>query len=315
MRSPHASGRTAPASAPLVAPRDTPSATVDADPPEAVDPVSRDRLPRSRRDTSTIRPRAARQAARIASGAMWTPSAISCTTTSSRASAAPATPGSRVGERAHRVEQMRHRASRRDRTRRAPSSPSRRCGRARRRPRVATSASISSTAPASSGARVTIVTGQPQRGSDASRSSSASRRHSAAWAPARAGDRNGPSRWAPRIRAGPPARRLPDRRSARASVERAVTSVGWYQSHTVARERTTHLDELAPAPRRARRRRHSRSPAGRRARGSPARCPSPGRPTSVTNAVLDLDVAAHERAVHDRRCDTEPQTHSVVYAR
>ena len=148
--------------------------------------------------TSATRPRAAAHATRMASSATWWPSAMSCTTTSSRASAARASPGSRAtGGRIALKRCVTVRAPR-SKAACASSAVASEWPAATSTPRPVSSA-ISSSAPGSSGARVTCATG-PAASRRSSSARSGSRRCSGGCAPSRAGERNGPSRWAPRMR-------------------------------------------------------------------------------------------------------------------
>ena len=257
--------------------------------------------------TRLQRPGAAANATRSSSSETCTPSAISWSAMPGVASAAPASPGSRA-----LIGLI---ALKRWVTARAPAAKARgglarrspRCGRARRRRRGATQSSISSSAPGSSGASVTILTGPAA----SSRSSSRGRARAGARAdgclPGRARGtalRGGRRRSRPRAvagsRLGDPPERGDDVGLGARDQRRLVGG------DAVAQQRRAERRRARPARPRARRLRRSRSPGRRRAPGSRARGRRPASPTAATTPSRDRDVAADEPPADEGGGDAEP---------
>ena len=167
--------------------------------------------------TSATRPAAARQATSSVSSARWWPSAMSCTSTSSRASAASASAGSRAAGRRIALNRCVTVRAPRSNAAWAWAAPASECPHEAVTPR-ATSSSTSSSAPGSSGASVIWRTG-PASSSRRRRARSGARTAAGSWAPSRRGQRNGPSRCAPTMR-GP----KPSRGSARSAAHTASSA-------------------------------------------------------------------------------------------
>ena len=167
--------RVLPASSPS-GPRATPSSISMSRPPRRYAP-SPSPAPAIASVTSATRPAADRQTTFAVSGARWTPSRMTCTITSSRASAAPAMPGSRC--RKGRIALKRCVTVRTPRSK-AASASSAVASECPHETAISPSSRrlTSASAPGSSGARVTSRTGPASRNRSSS-STSGSRRAAA----------------------------------------------------------------------------------------------------------------------------------------
>ena len=253
---------------------------------------------------------------RIASAATWWPSAMSCTSTPSRASAASARPGSRAA--GGRIALKRWVTVRTPRSNAACA-----CAAVASEWPAATSdpargQHVDQRAPrrGAPGASVTCATGPAAR-SRSSSAGSGSRRCSGGCAPSRSGCRNGPSRCAPSNRG--PARRRP-RRIARQ--RRAASSSSARRDHRrPVRGDAGGEHRLAGAPPS---RPRSRASGRRRAKPLTWRSTNPGaaiplpralEPDRGDRAVRDLDVAGNEGAADERGGDAEPHGREATGAR